>query len=269
MKIRYILLIIIACGMLSCQKKNIDILGLEKSNKPMGELYQLKVFTFKSDSQVNMTDTYLRDAFLPAMKRMGHNNVGVFKQRRNAPDSIQKTFVLIPFSNLNQILKLEEELSKDKNYLENGDSYINTSFDKPPYSRIETIILKAFEGMPALKPTVVNGIRSERIYELRSYESATEHYNKSKVDMFNAGGEIKLFDRLGFNAVFFGEVISGPKMPNLMYMTSFTDMAGRDAHWKTFVEDPEWGKLKVIPKYLNTVSHIDIYFLTPTEYSDY
>ena len=87
--------------------------------------------------------------------------------------------------------------------------------------------------------------------------------------MFNAGGEIKLFDRLGFNAVFYAEVISGSKMPNLMYMTTFSDMSSRDTLWKAFFAAPEWEALKAMPKYENNVSHADIIFLFPTEYSDY
>lgn len=87
--------------------------------------------------------------------------------------------------------------------------------------------------------------------------------------MFNAGGEVKLFDRLGFNAVFYAEVVSGSKMPNLMYMTTFADMTTRDVLWKSFVDAPEWQQLLSLEKYKNSVSHADITFLIPTEYSDY
>jgi hypothetical protein len=104
---------------------------------------------------------------------------------------------------------------------------------------------------------------------LRSYESATEAYYKNKVEMFNAGGEIKLFDRLAFNAVFYGEVISGAKMPNLMYLTTFDNQESRDQHWKSFGESPEWKELIAMEKYKNNMSHIDITFLYPTAYSDY
>jgi hypothetical protein len=58
-------------------------------------------------------------------------------------------------------------------------------------------------------------------------------------------------------------------MPNLMYMTTFSDQKNRDAHWKKFVDSPEWKELVVMDKYKNNVSHIDIIFLYPTEYSDY
>jgi hypothetical protein len=86
--------------------------------------------------------------------------------------------------------------------------------------------------------------------------------------MFNQGGEIPLFKRLGFNAVFYASVIAGSHMPNLMYMTSFDNMTSHDQHWKDFGADPEWKKLSADTQYQHNVSHIDIVLLHPTEYSD-
>ena len=87
--------------------------------------------------------------------------------------------------------------------------------------------------------------------------------------MFNEGDEIGLFKRLNFNAAFYGEVVAGGKMPNLMYMTCHENKTSRDANWKAFVDDPFWKKLSSMPEYQHNVSHIDISFLYPTEYSDY
>jgi hypothetical protein len=53
-----------------------------------------------------------------------------------------------------------------------------------------------------------------------------------------------------------------------MYMTSFDDMPSREQHWKTFGADPVWKTLSASPEYQNNVSHIDIVFLHPAEYSD-
>jgi len=110
---------------------------------------------------------------------------------------------------------------------------------------------------------------NERVYELRSYESATEKIFTNKVQMFNQGGKVPLFKHLKFNAVFYSEVIAGAHMPNLMYMTTFENMADREAHWKTFVADAEWKKLSAMPEYQNNVQHIDITFLRPVLYSDF
>jgi hypothetical protein len=79
---------------------------------------------------------------------------------------------------------------------------------------------------------------------------------------------VGLFKRLGFNAVFYAEVMSGSRMPNLMYMTTFPNKASRDEHWKAFTTDAQWLKLKGMSEYQNNVSKIDIYFLHPTGYSD-
>ncbi|MCB0556582.1 MAG: NIPSNAP family protein [Phaeodactylibacter sp.] len=233
------------------------------------EYYQLKIYTFDTDEQVQTTDNYLKEAYLPGLKRLGIQNIGVFKPSPDGTDSVKKILILVPFSSLAQFLTLEEELGKDQTYLSAGQDYIGVSHQHPPYSRFESILLKAFEDMPAMQASKLDGPRANRIYELRSYESPTEAYFKNKVDMFNAGGEIKLFERLGFNAVFYAEVISGPKMPNLMYMTTFSGLSSREEHWKEFGEAPEWEKLKAMPKYMNNVSHIDISYLYPTEYSDY
>ena len=130
------------------------------------------------------------------------------------------------------------------------------------------MVLKAFPLMTSFQSPSLTGNKTERIYELRSYEGPTEQLYRQKVKMFNAGGEIALFKRLQFNAVFYAEVIAGSHMPNLMYMTSFNNRADRDEHWKRFGEDPEWVKLKAIPEYLNTVSKNDTILMNPAEFSE-
>jgi hypothetical protein len=57
-------------------------------------------------------------------------------------------------------------------------------------------------------------------------------------------------------------------MPNLMYMTTFTNIESRDAHWKAFGTDPDWDRMKVMEEYQNTVSKNDTRLLFPTDYSD-
>lgn len=243
---------------------------MDKANiKSIKEYYQLKVFTLKSTSQVKVIDAYLEEAYLPALKRLNINNVGVFKPHLNETDTIQKIYVLIPFKSIEQFLELSNKLAKDNEYLVAGSDYLNASNEQPPYERIETTLMTSFTDFPYLRVPKLSTPKKDRVYELRSYESPTDIYYKNKVDMFNAGGETKLFDRLGFNAVFYGEVISGAKMPNLMYLTTFSDKKSRDAHWDNFVESPEWKRLSSMEKYKNTVSHADIMLLYPTEYSDY
>ena len=245
------------------------LLGVTNSFSQAREYYQLKIYSFETDAQQQKTDEYLENAYLPALKRLDIQNVGVFKPRPTDSVTPKKTYVLIPFNSLAQFSLLEDTLMKDQMHLEFGAAYLDAAHDNAPYQRIESVLMKAFVDMPKMSPSTLDGPRKDRIYELRSYEAATETLYKKKVDMFNTGGEVKLFDDLDFNAVFYAEVISGSQMPNLMYMTTHENQKTRDANWKNFVDSEVWSKLKVIPKYQNTVSRNDTKFLYPTEYSDY
>src|SRR5690606_27220457 len=175
--------------------------------------------------------------------------------------------VLIPLTSISQLETLEDKLQQDKIHITSGKDFLDAPYDSPPYDQVQSILLKAFVDMPKIRPSSLTRPRKNRVYELRSYESATEAKYRNKVAMFNEGGEVVLFEELGFNAVFYAEVLSGAHMPNLMYMTTFEDRESRDMHWKSFADSPVWHKLKTDPGYQNNVSKNDTRFLYPTEYS--
>ena len=61
------------------------------------EFYQIKTYNLKSNAQLNVTENFLKDAYLPALKRIGIQSVGVFKPKTFSADSITKLIVVIPF----------------------------------------------------------------------------------------------------------------------------------------------------------------------------
>ena len=233
------------------------------------EFYHLAVYHFNTATQEKMIDGYLQNALLPALHRMNIKNIGVFKNHANDTLADRTLYVLIPLQSIDGVIKFPGKLNADRVYQTAGTDYINAVYTAAPYIRMETILLQAFTLAPKLQTPALGGPRRDRVYELRSYESATEKIFQNKVRMFNEGDEIGLFKRLNFNASFYGEVVAGGKMPNLMYMTCHENKMVRDANWKAFVGDPYWKKLSAMPEYQHNVSHIDISFLYPTEYSDY
>jgi len=239
------------------------------AQKKKNQFYNLKIYSYSSLENEQQIDAYLKDAYLPALKRLAISPVGVFKPKDQTKDTLMHTYVLVPMTSLDEAYTLDEKLSHDPTYKSDGKAYLEASYDHAPYKRLESILLMAFDEMPIIKAPPLTGPRKDRVYELRSYESPTEALHKNKVNMFNKGGEVKLFKDLGFNAVFYSRVISGSHMPNLMYMTTFDNKESRDAHWDTFEKSPVWKKLSSLPEYQNNVSHIDITFLYPTSYSDY
>lgn len=238
-------------------------------NKPAREFYQIRVYHFNSEEQENLLDSYLQNALLPALHRIKISNVGVFKAWANDTAADKLLYVFLPVKSLDVLAKISDKLKADNSYNASGANYINAAHSNPPYSRMEIILLRAFPLAPQMRTPALQSAKKERVYELRSYESATEKKFENKVEMFNQGDEIGLFKRLNFNAIFYASVIAGSKMPNLMYMTSFENRKDRDEHWKVFGSDPYWKKLSSMPEYQNNVSHIDITFLYPVEYSDF
>ena len=232
------------------------------------DIYQIKVYHLKTNEQVTEIDLFLQKAYLPAIHRLGIKNIGVFKNL-GIDTAIEKTiYVWMPLRSFNQLSEIEDRLTNDLVYNNDGASFLLASFNTPAFTRIESILLRAFSLMPHYHQPSFTGAVNEKIYELRSYEAASEKLYQQKVKMFNEGGEIALFNRLGFNAAFYAEVLSGSHMPNLMYMTSFENIESRNEHWKTFGADPEWKKLSALPEYKNTVSKADIILLHPTAYSE-
>lgn len=228
--------------------------------------FELKVYHLKTARQEALVDSFLQHQYVPMLHASGIAMVGVFKAIGNDTAIDKRIYVFTPFASLSQWEKLHQQTTTK--LLAAGGTYENAAYTSPAYNRLETILLKAFPDMTALLAPKLASPKAERVYELRSYEGASEKIFRNKVQMFNAGGEIKLFDRLGFNGIFYGEVLFGAKMPNLMYMTSFANKADREAHWKAFGADPEWKRLSALPEYQNNVSHIDITFLRPANYSD-
>jgi hypothetical protein len=230
--------------------------------------YQIKIYHLKTQAQEDRLDKYLQNVYIPALHRMGIKNIGVFKPIES-DTSGKRVYVLVPFRTWDQLENVGQKLLADQQYISDGKDYIDAAYNDASYTRLETIVLRAFPKMiePAVPDLSAN--KTDRVYELRSYESPTEQFNVNKVKMFNDGNEVALFKRLNFNAVFYAEVIAGSHMPNLMYMTTFNSRPDRDKHWDTFSNDPEWKALVAKPEYQHNVSKADILFLHPTAYSDF
>lgn len=135
------------------------------------------------------------------------------------------------------------------------------------YIRYERTLLRSLSGWPELKNPPKSD--SGHIFEMRTYESNNAATLQKKIGMFN-GGEIGIFQRLGMNPVFFGEALTGSKLPHLTYMLAYDDLAARDRVWKAFGADPEWQKLRVTPGLSDAeiVSNISSSILRPAAISD-
>ena len=227
------------------------------------EFYELRVYTLKNETQQKIVEDYFKNAAIPALNRLGSKNIGVFMEQQ--PTGQTKLYVIIPFSSVENFVKMTDALAKDAAHTKAGAAYLNAPATEPAYDRIESSFMKAFANMPRIELPE----KKSRMFELRRYESHSEVAAKKKIEMFNDAGEIAIFKRVGLTPVFFGETLIGEMRPNLTYMLTFDDMEEHDKNWKVFGGDPEWKKISGMPEYANAkiVSNITRTFLVPTAFS--
>jgi len=229
------------------------------------EFYELRTYEMPTGNRKAVLHEYLEKACLPAMNRVGIKPVGVFTVV--AGSNALNLFVLIPYPSLEQFLSAPARLAADAEYQKAAAAYLSASIDNPAYTRYESTLLWAFKQMPRVRVPAETAGNQPRLFELRIYESHGETAALKKVEMFNEGGEIAIFDRVGLRSVFFGQTLVGRRQPNLVYMTVHQDMAAREKTWEVFRNSPDWKALSSNPAYANTVSATTVVFLRPTAYS--
>jgi hypothetical protein len=236
--------------------------GAQESKAATRDYYELRVYHLTNGSKVKLMHSYLREAAVPALNRIGIKPVGVFNTLVG-PDS-PSLYVLLPHRSLESVATLEERLRTDAEYVKNGAEFLTAPASDPVYVRYQSSLMLAFSSHPRITAPP----KGKRIFELRTYESSSKNYNLNKVEMFNSG-EVDIFIRSGFHPVFFGEKLIGERMPNLTYMLSIGSIEERDKAWQAFSADPQWKKLTASPKFSSgpNVVNITNYFLTPAPYS--
>ena len=238
-------------------------MAAEPSKNVKPEYYEWRTYSLKNAEQLTLVEQHWAKAAIPALNRLGIQNVGTFREQ--TPSPAPKFYVLITYASLEQFQTVNAKLMSDAQYQKDGAEYLGVEAKSPAYQRIESTLMVAFDGMPKLEVPKLKG--QPRMFVLRTYESHNETAGKKKIEMFNTGGEIEIFRRVGLTPVFFGETIIGTSRPNLTYLLVFKDMADHDKSWNTFRGDAAWVKLKSIPDYADAkiVSKITKTFVVPAE----
>ncbi|MDQ2711123.1 MAG: NIPSNAP family protein [Acidobacteriota bacterium] len=236
------------------------------SPKTAQEYYELRRYHLISGPQQKLASSFFADALIPALNRLGMATIGAFDLYLG-PET-PTMYVLIPSPSLDALVGLEARLARDDEYQRAGEAFLKAPAKEPPYERMESSLMVAFEGYPKLTVPPVTAQHGKRVFQLRTYESPTSHDHRVKVQMFNSG-EFEAFQHAGFWQVFYGDTLFGPRLPNLTYMLSFPSLGEIDAKWDAFGADPGWKKLTSSSKfnYESIVSNITSLILKPTSYS--
>ncbi len=232
---------------------------------PQRQFYELRQYRLQNGPQTKLADDYVSGALLPALNRLGIAPVGVF--HLDIGPETPTTTLLLPAANADLLATADLRLAEDAAFLAAAEPFWNAPASHPPFVRIDSSLLVAFEGWPQLRVPASTAAKGKRIFQLRLYESPTPAAHVRKVEMFHRG-EFEIFERTGLHPVFFSQTLVGARLPSLTYMLTFADMAELTANWQTFSADPEWKKLSSAPRYAEPiVSNITNLILSPAAYS--
>ncbi|MDR2764508.1 MAG: NIPSNAP family protein [Tannerella sp.] len=224
------------------------------------EIYEWRVYTLAGEGA--LLDSFFGRILFPAYHRK-KIITGAFKPYRLKEGEKDQRHVLFIYPDINTYHKVKQELWSDKIFREAAQPYFDTTAPTPVYSHFEAYLSEAFDRIPIHRKPGENC----SLLEIRIYQSPNEEANQRKVKMFNVD-EIAIFDQVGINSVLYGEILAGPLMPALMYLTWYENEDTRSAAWKQFGEHPDWTRIKALPEYAYTATNNQSIFLSSMSYSD-
>jgi hypothetical protein len=230
------------------------------------EYYELRKYRLESGPQQKLTDTYVAEALIPALNKMGISPVGAFML--DIGPEMPTFYLLLPAASLETLVSTNLRLAHDEDFVKAAEPFWAAPAKEPAFVRAESSLLIAFEGYPKLTVPPVTATKGKRVFQLRTYESPSNAAHVRKVEMFHAG-EFDVFQRAGFWQVFYADSLIGARLPNLTYMLSFPDVSEMNDKWSAFSADPAWKKLVQSPRYNyeSIVTNITSLILKPASYS--
>jgi hypothetical protein len=237
----------------------------EPAASPQPRVLELRRYRLRNGALATRFAAYAKDALVPALGRAGLAPVGAWNVAMG-PDS-PTVHLLLPHPDAASVVTLDARLDADAEYRQAAGSALALPPADPPFLSCDSSLHAAVATMPGVEKPSGAAAGQDRLFELRTYRSATEAASRRKIEMFEAGGELALFRRVGLNTVFFGRDLVGGGLPSLTYMVVFADAAAREKAWAAFRDHPDWVKMRDDPRYADTVSRIDSALLRPTDYS--
>jgi len=230
------------------------------------EYYHLRKYHMQNGPQTRLTENFVADALIPALNRLDIAPVGAF--HLDLGPETPTLYVLMPSTHLETLVNIDHKLVEDEAFMKAAEPFWSAPATAPAFIRAESSLLSAFPGHPKLTPPPSTAQHGKRVFQLRTYESPSFADHVRKVEMFRKG-EFEIFQKAGFDQVFYGDTLIGPRMPNLTYMLSYPELSDLTEKWKAFTSDPAWKKLSSDPRYAfeQIVSNISNLILSPASYS--
>lgn len=229
----------------------------EKTASSKKQIYEWRIYTLEGDG--DGLDAFFRDTLIPAYNRK-NIKAGAFAPYKK--EEKERRLLLFVYPDIDTYYKVKKDIWKDTTFRKAAQPFFDQTAPKPAYFNFESYLCEAFDKIPTMRMPDKN----RTLLELRTYHSPNEEANQRKIAMFN-NDEIEIFDKVGVNSVCYGEIMAGPIMPAIMYLTWYKDEPTRAEAWNKFGKHPDWQRIKDMPEYAYTATRNTSLFLSPLPYS--
>ena len=115
------------------------------------QYYEIRSYVLGKNGDAEAVHTYLRSAWLPAMKRQSIGPIGVFTNSGQDQSGSDRVVVVIPYDSADAIQASKDKLADDSQYQKSAKTYLERGPEDSPYQRIESEMLVAMDCMPRLE----------------------------------------------------------------------------------------------------------------------
>jgi len=179
---------------------------------PAREFYELRVYEMQTGNRRAVLNEYLEKAFIPALNRIGSKPVGVFPVVSGSNALISSCWCLMPASRASW--RRRRDWRPMRMYQKTAAAYLSATNRQPGLHALRVDAALGVQEPAKVRVPAETAGNKPRIFELRIYESHGEAAALRKIEMFNEGGEIAIFDKVGLRSVFFGQTLVGQRQPN-------------------------------------------------------
>jgi hypothetical protein len=219
------------------------------------EIYEWRIYTLTGDGK--LLDSFFEETFLPAYNRK-NIKCGVFRLYKVKESEKEQRHLVFIYPDIETYFRIKKSIWEDREFRQKAQAFYDATAPAPVYSEFASYLSEAFDKIPVHR----NPDPLRTLFEIRIYHSPNEEANRRKVRMFNSE-EIDLFDKVAINSVLYGEILSGPNLPALLYLTWYRDENTRGEAWEKFRNHPDWKRMSALPEYAHTATRNQSIFLSP------
>lgn len=242
------------------------------------QYFELSIYNLAGDTdQAGRLTAFLQNEHLPMTKRLGIGPVGYFglrqapeparsaaqKKGESLPEAGTRIVTVTVYDSWTAFGAKQAAQRADRKWTESVDALLA---QPPAYTRIDSWLLRAFDGMPRIETPPSGDNQKPKIFDLRIAETPNLGAQARKIEMWNTA-EIKVFRTVRLNPVFFGETLVGPRMPNFWFMVWYDGPEARDTAWAAFRQDPDWARMSKDPHFQGASTRTNDTFLQPLSFS--